>query len=112
MKGHVYFYYGSQTGCAESIAKSLHAKALFKGYESHLNPLNSFWPETETATERSSQKTKHVIIIVSTTGNGDPPENASKFWRKIRRRTQKSDLCSSIRFTILGLGDTNYDKFW
>jgi len=35
-----------------------------------------------------------------------------RFWRYIRRRTQPKELCAGITFAMLGLGDTNYDKFW
>jgi sulfite reductase alpha subunit-like flavoprotein len=53
-----------------------------------------------------------VVIVCSTTGNGDPPANAEDFWRHVRRRTNAKDLLARHRFTVLGLGDTNYDKFW
>lgn len=54
----------------------------------------------------------HVIIVCSTTGNGEPPDNAGKFWRYVKRRTQPKDMLRNLAFTVLGLGDTNYDKFW
>lgn len=54
----------------------------------------------------------HIIIVCSTTGNGEAPENAGKFWRYVKRRTQPKDMLAGLHFTVLGLGDTNYDKFW
>lgn len=54
----------------------------------------------------------HVVIVCSTTGNGEPPDNAGKFWRYVKRRTQPKDMLVNLHFTVLGLGDTNYDKFW
>jgi sulfite reductase alpha subunit-like flavoprotein len=54
----------------------------------------------------------HVIIVCSTTGNGEPPDNAGKFWRFVKRRTQPKDMLANLAFTVLGLGDTNYDRFW
>ncbi|TYZ67366.1 hypothetical protein PybrP1_010469 [[Pythium] brassicae (nom. inval.)] len=79
----VSIFFGSQTGAADSIAQS-------KVFEK---------PE------------HHVIVVCSTTGNGDPPDNAGKFWRFVKRRSQPSDLLAKLRFTVLGLGDTNYDRF-
>jgi methionine synthase reductase len=53
-----------------------------------------------------------IIFATSSTGDGDPPENAETFWRQLRRKT-KSDASSldHVRFIILGLGDSNYDSY-
>lgn len=32
--------------------------------------------------------------------------------RFLKRRTQPKDLLEGLAFSVLGLGDTNYDKFW
>ncbi|CAN0412889.1 unnamed protein product, partial [Laminaria digitata] len=39
---------------------------------------------------------------------------AKLFWghRFLRRRAQPKDLLQGLPFALLGLGDTNYDKFW
>lgn len=58
------------------------------------------------------ERARLAVILCSTTGNGDAPENAEKFWRFIKRRTQPKDLFSSLTYVVLGFGDTNYDKFW
>mmetsp|Transcript_3533 Transcript_3533/g.5506 ORF Transcript_3533/g.5506 Transcript_3533/m.5506 type:complete len:693 (-) Transcript_3533:341-2419(-) len=52
-----------------------------------------------------------IIIVCSTTGNGDAPENADSFWRKVKRRTTPKDAFCGIKYCVLALGDTNYDKF-
>jgi methionine synthase reductase len=54
---------------------------------------------------------QHIVVVCSTTGNGDPPDNCAKFWRYLKRRTQPTDMLASVSYTVLGLGDTNYDKF-
>lgn len=100
-------YYGSQTGCAESIAKQIHCEALSRGIDSSIACLNEFQK-----TAVPIQKETKTIIVCSTTGNGDPPDNAGKFWRWVRRRSQPKDLLKGMKYTVLGLGDTNYDKFW
>ena len=52
-----------------------------------------------------------IIIVCSTTGNGDAPETANIFWRKLKNRKQPKNLLEKIEYTVLGLGNTNYDKF-
>ena len=51
------------------------------------------------------------IIVCSTTGDGDAPNNADAFLRFVRKRTLPKDLYSGLHIAVLGLGDTNYDKF-
>lgn len=52
-----------------------------------------------------------LVTVVSTTGNGDFPENACRFWRQIRKRTLNKNLLDGLNFVVLGLGDTNYNHF-
>ena len=57
------------------------------------------------------EEAKAVIIVTSTTGDGEQPENVIKFWRKLRPKTLAPDHLSHVTYTILGLGDTNYNQF-
>lgn len=52
-----------------------------------------------------------TVIVCSTTGNGDCPENADAWWRSIKLRSCSKDKFESMPYSVLGLGDTNYDKF-
>ena len=49
-----------------------------------------------------------ALLIVSTTGEGDPPDSAARFVRKAMGET--ADL-SGLRFGLLTLGDRSYDQF-
>ncbi|EQC35070.1 hypothetical protein SDRG_07307 [Saprolegnia diclina VS20] len=103
----LYVFYGSQTGCAESIAERLQSDAIERNVPCHeVRPLDAF---EKSGVLQDAAAT--VVIVCSTTGNGDPPGNAEKFWRYIKKRAHPATLLSTITFTVLGLGDTNYDKF-
>jgi sulfite reductase alpha subunit-like flavoprotein len=52
-----------------------------------------------------------VVAVCSTTGNGDSPDNADKFWRTIKKRSIAKDTFEGLPFCVLALGDTNFDKF-
>ncbi len=45
-------------------------------------PLNHF-----AADVASLLKHRIIVVVCSTTGNGDPPDNAARFYRRFRKRT-------------------------
>ena len=50
--------------------------------------------------------------MCSTTGNADPPENADRFVRWIKRKGTESTMpFRHCAYGVLGLGDSNYDVF-
>lgn len=105
MASDLYILYGSQTGNAEEIAKDLHSNCVELGLPCHLMTMNS-------AKECSLKDVaKCLVVVCSTTGNGDAPENADVFWRSVKLRSAAKDKFAGIHYAVLGLGDTNYDKF-
>jgi methionine synthase reductase len=52
-----------------------------------------------------------VVMVCSTTGEGDPPDNASKLYRRVKSKKLEANHLSHIHYTVLGLGDTNYSDF-
>ncbi|KAI8581977.1 hypothetical protein K450DRAFT_230196 [Umbelopsis ramanniana AG] len=95
--------WASQTGNAEWIAKAIHKEAQSRGFTGECFVMNEF----ELA---NMDKTGVLIFVTSNTGDGDPPDNSSKFWRFLRRQKQK-DYLAQAKITVLGLGDTNYTNF-
>ena len=116
----IYILYGSQTGNAQDISEDIYTRLSNNiSYECIHMSLNSTI-ENNTFTfinnnnnnNNTNEETKiNIIIVCSTTGNGDAPETANFFWRKLKNRNQPNNLLNGIEYAVLGLGDTNYDKF-
>ena len=108
MARRILILYGSQEGCAESVAERIAGDASRKyGWDVELLPCNSF----KKTTAGSFADERLVVLVTSTTGNGDPPDNCDRFWRYLKRRSHPKDLLTGVHYTVLGVGDTNYDKF-
>jgi methionine synthase reductase len=105
----VHILYGSQTGNSEDIAMSLSSRCVDElGLDDvECSPLNTIKKTLGTLRERASI----LVVVCSTTGNGDAPENALGFWREAKKRTLAKETLEGLPFCVLGLGDTNYDQF-
>jgi len=101
--------YGSQTGNSEAISCELeeNMRQSLSYQKIERMTLNQFTKQEELLNTENVK----VIIICSTTGNGDPPDNASLFWRKFKNRGLPKNYFASLSYCVLGLGDSNYDQF-
>ena len=51
-----------------------------------------------------------VVCVCATTGQGDEPDNMKQFWRFLLRKGLPADSLRGVRFAVLGLGDSAYQK--
>lgn len=94
--------FGSQTGTAEGLAKKIAKEAKSTGFEVKLSELDAFPFEEIPATP-------NLMVITSTYGEGEPPDNAQEFVSRITDAS--APRMEGCRYSILGLGDTNYPDF-
>ena len=94
--------YGSQTGTAEGLAKKASKEAVKRGFAPKLVDMAKF--ETVDLT-----KEENVLVITSTYGDGDPPDNAQAFWKYLKADT--APPLAHLNYSVLALGDTNYAAF-
>ena len=94
--------FGSQSGNAESIAKRMVKEAKKQGYDATIAALEKTSPAV-------LAQEKCALIVTSTWGEGDPPDNAVRFWEQLK--TENDLKLSSLNYSILALGDTNYQHF-
>lgn len=104
-KDVVRILYGSQTGNSESIAKILNEEIIKK------TSISCTYDTLNNAKNLSLKNVKYLIVICSTTGNGDMPDNSITWWRQFKQRTTNKDTFEGINFLVLALGNSNYTKF-
>ena len=112
-KGDIIILYGSQTGNAEGMSQELF-DSLSQLTKRHVfrKSLNEWRAQAEKSSwDQEIDHTSCVFIICSTTGNGDFPDNAERFWRFIKSRKLSKDFFKDISFGVCALGDTNYSQF-
>lgn len=52
-----------------------------------------------------------VIIVISTTGQGEFPQNARAFWKVLLSRQLRPGVLRRVNFTTFGLGDSSYPRY-
>jgi len=92
--------FGSQSGNAESLAKRLAREASGRGFAARAAGLDSLQPA-------DFIKDQNVLLITSTWGEGDMPDNAASFWDAINQNGSSPKL-DGVNYSVLALGDKNY----
>ncbi len=94
--------FGTESGNCEELAdrtKKLATRAGFK-------PKVVNMAETDT---RALAKAKNLLVIVSTWGDGDPPDSATAFYEEILG--DGAARFDEVSFSVCALGDTSYEQF-
>lgn len=94
--------FGSQTGNSENLAKRIAKEAGKRGFAPTVHDLSKY-PAAQLASEQ------RLLIVTSTYGDGEPPDNALAFRDFLNGST--APKLAQTAFTICALGDSNYPKF-
>lgn len=102
--------YGTVTGNAEEIARNIHSLLPKKRLQQGLLRCLADYAEIPAFMKPAEcSENTYNVIVVSTTGDGDPPDTIRPFM-KLMRSKEKGRL-TGLNFTVLALGDTNYENF-
>ena len=94
--------YGTQTGNSESVATDAASVAKTHG----LLPVVKSMDEIDIDT---LAKMEYLLIITSTYGEGEMPDNAQLLWDSIS--ADSTPRMENIQYSVLALGDTSYDLY-
>lgn len=92
-------WWASQTGRTEALASQIATWLRKAGYTVQLAGLDTCEPATLAGT---------ALFLVSTFGDGDPPDMAAPFWETLK---QQEFPLTPLRYAILALGDSSYASF-
>ncbi|WP_197373776.1 diflavin oxidoreductase [Mycolicibacterium baixiangningiae] len=93
--------FGTDMGNAEDAAMTFAEECQAVGIDVEAAELN----QVDVA---DLQATTHFVVVTSTFGDGDFPDNATLFWEAVSAETHRLEHLS---FAVLALGDTAYDLF-
>ncbi|MBN9466629.1 sulfite reductase subunit alpha [Brevundimonas sp.] len=97
--------FASQTGFAEELAWMTARALAAEGGVGGVGARVLSFADLDLAALKSADR---ALLIVSTTGEGDPPDAAARF---VRRTLAHSADLTGLRFGLLALGDRSYDHF-
>ncbi|XP_048371524.1 methionine synthase reductase [Sphaerodactylus townsendi] len=97
--------YASQKGQAKAIAEEICQQAKERGFNADIHCIS------ESDKYNLISQKDPVVIVTSTTGDGEPPDTAVKFVKEINDKTLPLNHFSHLRYGLLGLGDSEYTFF-
>ena len=94
-------YYGTMSGNSEELADKASEFLTERGFDTSVVSMEHSKPS-------SLHETPNCLFIVSTWGEGEPPCDAEDYFDELKE--SELDL-KSVKYGIMGLGDTSYEMF-
>ncbi len=99
--GKLTVLYGTESGNSEVLADRTVKAAKKRGFQAAMKNMSEISP-------LDLAKVTNLLVIVSTWGDGEPPESAVTFYKDF----MAADIAlSNVRYSVCALGDTSYEKF-
>ena len=98
----LHIVYGTQTGTAEELAFDIEKLSKEKGFKSEVFELDDI-------TMDQLKQINKLLIVTSTTGDGEVPDNGLTFWEQLSSLTELN--ISNLKYGVLALGDSSHYDF-
>ena len=102
MSDILHIVYGTQTGTAEELAYDIEKLSKEKGFDSKVFELDDI-------TMDQLKQINKLLIVTSTTGDGEVPDNGLTFWEQLSSLTELN--ISNLKYGVLALGDSSHYDF-
>ena len=113
--GQITVYYATQTGTAESFAQQLEREASEHGFFVHVKDMEDADADSFVEEKDRDSGTFRVILLASTYGEGEPPDNAATFVQSLKEmmadETNAGSQMNGLDFCVFGLGNRQYEHF-
>ncbi|MEH0742712.1 assimilatory sulfite reductase (NADPH) flavoprotein subunit [Vibrio cholerae] len=100
--GKLTIIFASQTGNAKGVAEALEHDAKAQGIDVALFDASDY-------KGKSLAKETHVIIVASTNGEGEAPDNAIELHEFLQ--SKKAPKLPNLKYGVIALGDSSYEFF-